>query len=130
MIFSAPNQAYNITIGDATAFLGVLTKLGFVFGPLHLNGQTSGASEADYVPLSEVADLDGATAYNCIAKSGGDWHNVAMLRALFGPGGIHGTRLVFTSVNPGQTDAQFNAQLMGLPGASAAIETIIKGIAG
>lgn len=123
MTFASPNKADNITIAVATAFLAKLTKLGFRFGPLHLDDDDIGGFASGATPVSEIPDLDGAQKYNCIVYAGGDWHNVAQMVLMFGEGTLQDFREVFTDVYPNQDP---DLALLNIPGAAKAIEKLIE----
>ena len=125
MTFISPNKADNVTIAAASDFCGKLSRLGFRLGPLHINETVFGASEASYVAVSDISpdDLDGATKYNCIVYSGGNWHNVAKLIRERGQGTAQDFREVYNHIYFG---GDANAALLNIPGAGKAIESLLK----
>ena len=126
MTLSAPNSAHNITVDDALAFVSKLARLGLYVGPIHVNETSAGASEANYIPLSGLADVP-SDPICCLVWGGTDWHNVAQLRMTLnavGKGGeIEGFKRVARQLKPTSVP---EAELMNIPGAAAAVAKLIS----
>lgn len=120
MIYWEQNEANNITLAAAEAFCGQLRKLGLQVGPVHLNGFSTGAEQAEIVPAESVA-TDPTGAYACLVRGSRNWHNVAMLKRMLGVGSLADFQRVATELGHDPTNATLN-----VPGAVAAIEELIR----
>jgi hypothetical protein len=118
MVFTAQNEAYNMTVSDAQAFKAKLAALGIYSGNLHANGHAVG-EQADYVDVAE-AGLPEVGKYDIVARINGGWHNMSMLKKEFGAGSIEEFKRVCADckMDPDST-------LLNIPGAAAAITALI-----
>lgn len=120
MIYWEQNEANNITLADAEAFCGQLRKVGLQVGPVHLNGFAGGANQTEIVPANSIA-TDPTGAYACVVRGAFDWHNVAMLKKMWGVGALADLQRVAAELGQNPTNAALN-----VPGAVAAIEELIR----
>lgn len=122
MRLSAQNSAHNISVADAIPFASKLARLGFFLGEMHVNEQSSGGEEANYVPLNEVESIiENGQKVCMIAFYNGNWHNIALLKQAFGAGGSVG--LAMLGVQLGHTNRE--EILLNVPGAIKAIDRLI-----
>ena len=127
MNFVSPNKADNISIADAQAFVGKMKALGVPFGPLHVDETEGvGGSVSSFVPISELpeGELNADGKYCIQAYSGKDFHVIAALKMKFeSREPLSGFQAVCDEV--GYTNMGGNV-LLGIPGANAAIEKLIR----
>lgn len=119
MQYVATNAAENSTLETAKKLVEKLTKLGFTLGGIHANGQTSGAEEANIVPVEELT-LENGKPYLLVVFSGGDWRNIALLERMFGSGSISEFDRVSTELGVLPSTA-----IQRVPGYAKAIEKLI-----
>jgi hypothetical protein len=119
MQFKAPNSAYNMTVAAAQEFVAKLKNLGFSVGRIHANGQAA-AEQADYIDIAELP-IEENEVYNLVALAGGDWHNLAMLKKVYGDGTLPEFERVAADIGISRERA-----ISGLPGFNKAIEALIK----
>jgi len=119
MNFTALNASQNIKLSDAREFVRKLRALGFTIGNIHANAQAS-ASEANIVDIAELA-LEEDGKYDLVIRGTRDWHNLALLRLMFGGGTLVEFQRLAQDLEPYK-----ESNVLNIPGAAKAIENLIK----
>lgn len=121
MNYASLSKSDNTTIATAIEIVAKWNRMGFGFGPLHINENVAGGQQASYVPITEL-DVEGNVPYCLLVSDGANWHNVAALIRTWGAGDITGFQRL---ADMNYSHRNWTDKLLSVPGVTKAVNAAL-----